>query len=139
MLQEEQILVDVVGNYASLGCSQPLTPGWARYFLNLSSFFCSFIFPQIFFIFFLILVFRVGDGKALATPLCLMTFLDLTRTSVNQIFTNCLHTQEEEVNQNDFMPIMHGTYRAILSKLASLDHQCCEFEPRYGQHVCIPG
>ena len=21
----------------------------------------------------------------------------------------------------------------------SLDHQCCEFEPRYGQSVCVPG
>ena len=21
----------------------------------------------------------------------------------------------------------------------SLDHQCCEFEPRYGQRVCVPG
>ena len=54
------------------GRSQPLTPGWARS-RNISSIFphfpeCSLIFPESFFIFFLILVFRVGGSPTREGP-----------------------------------------------------------------------
>ena len=53
------------------GRSQPLTPGWAR--KDISSMFphfpvVSFVFSQIFFIFFLILIFRVGGSPTRKGP-----------------------------------------------------------------------
>ena len=57
--------------YSNQGRSQPHTPRWARwiYFLNPSSSTCIFsLFPPIFFIFFLILVFRMGGSPTLKGP-----------------------------------------------------------------------